>query len=87
MNLFSTEVELNDVIVKLPETLYKNEIKVNVNCDSEIKAGDSVFIEYDGLKAFGTCIEVNKELLVIDFTTELSSEPKQEKFIKGLWKK
>lgn len=68
--------------------LFSAETKQPKPNNSEIQAGDSVFMDYgENEKAFGTCIEVDKELLVIDYTTELSTEPRQDKFIKGLWKK
>lgn len=53
----------------------------------EIQQGDEVFHEYDDKKAFGTCIAIDGDLITVDYTTELSSEPKIDNFIKGIWQK
>lgn len=53
----------------------------------EINIGDLVFMEYDDKKAFGTVLSIDRELVEVDFTTELSKEPKIEKFRQGFWKK
>lgn len=52
-----------------------------------INIGDPVFMEYDDKRAFGTVLNIEKELIEVDFTTEQSTEPKIEKFRKGVWKK
>lgn len=49
--------------------------------------GDEVFHEYDGKRAFGTVIAIDKELLEVDYSTERSTERKTDKFVQGIWKK
>lgn len=54
----------------------------------DINPGDQVFHEYDDdKKAFGTCTNIIDGLIEVDYTTELSKEPKIDKFQKGFWKK
>lgn len=53
----------------------------------EIQQGDTVFMEYDGKKAFGTCIGFEDGLITVDYSTENSKEKKIDNFIKGVWKK
>lgn len=53
----------------------------------EIHKGDIVFMEYDGKKAFGTCIGFENELITVDYTTENSTEKKIDNFQKGFWSK
>lgn len=53
----------------------------------EIQQGDTVFMEYDGKKAFGTCIGFENGLVTVDYTTENSTEKKIDNFRKELWKK
>lgn len=88
MNYEPYQVEIKEPIVVFNGTLFKNEEKIHINTDpKQITIGDKVFHEYDDKKAYGTVVNIDRELIEVDFTTELSSEPKTEKFREGFWKK
>lgn len=54
---------------------------------SKVNIGDPVFMEYDDKKAFGTVLNIDRELIEVDFTTNQSKEQKSEKFREGVWQK
>lgn len=58
------------------------------NNPKDINPGDEVYFKYDDDKiAFGHCVSLSDDLIEVDYTTELSTEKKIDKFQKGFWRK